>query len=400
MNKFIPILFAAFMLSTAPSFAQKRGAKAKVVQTVPEPTPEELEAQAIAIERETRIEEMLHSTRIVTFIDSAVVDKDDFLTHLKITQDAGRFTDPQTLFTNHEAQYVTGRGAFVNSLSSAVYFSAADSLGDVRLHAAFRDGAGWSVPQIIEGLDDFTYQDYPFLLADGITLYFSAAGDASLGGLDLFVTQYNNSTHQYVRPENLGFPFNSTANDYLLAIDEAAGVGVLVSDRRQPDDKVCIYWFIAEDNYLLYEYDEDDEASVAEAHNIAEITSIRKTQADKSAVDAARRRWKTSLADSNISTEKPCRFIINDDLLLTSLSQFKAPEARNAAEQWLTMSRQLDEFASHLDALRRDFAMTRSPKTSQQIVNLEVQMQQLRTEVSKLAKAYRQIEITARRLQM
>lgn len=396
MKKFICLVFAAFTLSALPSVAQKRGAKTKVTQKAPEPTPEELEAQAIAAAREKRIEEMLPGTRLVTFIDSAVVDKDDFLAHLQITTDAGRFTDPQTLFSDREAQYVTGRAAFVNSLSSAVYFSVSDSVGDVRLHAAFRNGGQWSAPQLLEGLEGFHYQDYPFLLSDGITLYFSAVNDESLGGLDLFATRYNNSTRQYVRPENLGFPFNSTANDYLLAIDESAGVGVLVSDRRQPDDKVCIYWFIAQENYPIFDYDEDDDDSVAEARRVAEIASIRQTQGNKAAVEAARRRWKESLADATLHAEKHLRFIINDDTVLSSLDQFKSTEARETANRWAEMSEQLEELSAQLEGLRGDYAQTRSQKAAQQIRNLEAQVQQLRNDVTKLAKAYRQQENSAR----
>lgn len=396
MKKFICFILAAFTLTAMPSSAQKRGAKTKVTQKAPEPTPEELEAQALAAQREKRIEEMLPGTRLVTFIDSAVVDKDDFLSHLQITADAGRFTDPQTLFSDREAQYVTGRAAFVNSLSSAVYFSVADTLGDVRLHAAFRNGGQWSAPQTLEGLDGFHYQDYPFLLSDGITLYFSADSEEGLGGLDLYATRYNNSTRQYVRPENLGFPFNSTANDYLLAIDETAGIGVLVSDRRQPDDKVCLYWFIAQENYNLFEFDEDDDDSIAEARSVAEIASIRQTQGNKTIVDAARRRWKECLADAKQHDVHQRRFIVNDDLVLTSLDQFKHTGARQAAESWATMSDQLEDFSTQLDELRGDYAQTRSQKAAQQILNLEVQVQQLRTEVAKLAKEYRQLENSAR----
>ena len=396
MKKFICLILVALAFFATPSYAQKRGGKSKVVQKAPEPTPEELAAQALAAERDRRIAEMLPGTRLVTFIDSAVVDKDDFLTRLQITNDAGRFTDPQTLFSDREAQYITGRAAFVNSISSAVYFSVADSTGDVRLHAAYRNGGQWSAPQKLEGLDGFHYQDYPFLLSDGITLYFSADNNESLGGLDLYATRYNNSTRQYVRPENLGFPFNSTANDYLLAIDESAGVGVLVSDRRQPDDKVCIYWFIAQDNYSLFNYDEDDEDSVAEALSIAELASIRQTQGDKAAVEAARTRWKEAMADNTEILEQHRRFIVSDALVLTSLEQFRDASARETAERWASLTDQLNELSAQLEGLRRDYSMTHSQKAAQHILNLEVQVQQLTTEVRKLAKEYRKLENSAR----
>lgn len=396
MKKYFWLILATFMISAFPASAQRRGAKQKVTQAVPEPTPEELAAKALEEQREKRIEEMLPGTRIVTFIDSAVVDKDDFLSHLQITADAGRFTDPQALFSDREAQYVTGRAAFINSLSSAVYFSVSDSLDDVRMHAAFRNGGHWSTPQMLEGLDGFSYQDYPFLLSDGITLYFSANSNESIGGLDLFVTRYNNSTRQFVRPENLGFPFNSTANDYLLAIDESAGIGVLVSDRRQPDDKVCIYWFIAQEDYALCDYDEDDENSIAETRSTAEIASIRNTQKDKSAVESARQRWKSALADAKQNIEKPRRFVINDDIVLTSLSQFQNANARQMAESWLEMSDQLEDLSRQLEGLRYNYGQSRTTKTAQQILNLEVQVQQLRSEVAKQAKSYRQLENSTR----
>lgn len=38
-------------------------------------------------------------------------------------------------------------------------------------------------------------------------------------------------------------PFNSTANEYLLAIDDYDTLGWLVTDRNQPADSVCIYTF-------------------------------------------------------------------------------------------------------------------------------------------------------------
>lgn len=397
MKQFICLFFAALMLSAIPSAAQKRGAKTKVIQKASEPTPEELEAQALAELREKRIEEMLPGTRLVTFIDSAVVDKDNFLSHLQITSEAGRFTDPQTLFSDRDAEHVTGCAAFINSLSSAVYFSVADTLGNVRMHAAFRNGRSWSSPQILEGIEGFTYQDYPFLLSDGITLYFSANSDEGIGGLDLYVTRYNNNTRQYVRPEKLGFPFNSTSNDYLLAIDESAGIGVLVSDRRQPDDKVCIYWFIAEDDYNLCDYDEDNEDSIAEIKRIAEIASIRQTQSDMAAVEAARQRWKGSLADAYRKSEKSCRFVINDGLVLTSVAEFQNADAQKTAGRWMELNDQYAELSRQLEDMRYEYAQTRSTKGAQQILNLEIQVQQLQTELSKLAKHFRLLENEARR---
>ena len=81
-------------------------------------------------------------------------------------------------------------------------------------------------------------------MADGVTLYFAAQGVNSMGGYDIFMSTFDLDKGVFYSPENIGLPFNSTANDYLLAIDDINHLGWLVTDRRQPEDKVCIYTFV------------------------------------------------------------------------------------------------------------------------------------------------------------
>lgn len=92
------------------------------------------------------------------------------------------------------------------------------------------------------------------MMADGMTLYFAAKGEESLGGYDIFVTRYNKSTGEFVRAENVGMPFNSPANDYLMAIDETCNIGWFVTDRNQTADNVCIYRFIPNETREVYDF--------------------------------------------------------------------------------------------------------------------------------------------------
>ena len=89
---------------------------------------------------------------------------------------------------------------------------------------------------------------YPFVLSDGVTIYYASKGNGSLGGYDLFVTRYNINSDTYLTPEQLGMPYNSPFNDYMMVIDEAKQLGWFVSDRYQPEGKVCVYLFIPNDN--------------------------------------------------------------------------------------------------------------------------------------------------------
>ena len=105
----------------------------------------------------------------------------------------------------------------------------------------------------MDELDGDDAQNYPFMLSDGITLYYAAVGVESFGGYDIFVTRYDMDEKKFLYPENLGMPFNSPANDYMLAIDEFNQLRWFFSDRNQTENKVCIYIFIKNDIRKEYE---------------------------------------------------------------------------------------------------------------------------------------------------
>ena len=87
---------------------------------------------------------------------------------------------------------------------------------------------------------------YEYDLASGSTtnLCKATANSTEMGGYDIFMSTFDLDKGVFYSPENIGLPFNSTANDYLLAIDDINHLGWLVTDRRQPEDKVCIYTFV------------------------------------------------------------------------------------------------------------------------------------------------------------
>ena len=396
LNNKIILILCLFLLfgSTAEAQRRKSGVKPKTPAVVVELTEEEKAEMEKAERRQKHAEEIIGSTRKVTFVDSLVTDKDNFIARLGLSDECGRFMAADRLFSADDPNCpVTGKIAFVNSLSSTVFFSAADTTDVVKLHAAYRNGNRWSAPSVLEGLDGFDYQDYPFVLADGVTMYFSAESDESLGGLDLYITRYNSATHQYVRPENLGFPFNSADNDYLLAVDEALGRGILVSDRRQPDDKVCIYWFMVEDEYETYELDPDDEEELEELKAYAEIASIVATQEDADAVSTIKQRWKQQKEKAVTATTQKWRFVINDATVYNSLEQFTNPQARKLAEEWTQADSQLKAFVDEQEQLRRDYSESRSQRLQQRLINLEAQISQLRHTAHTLEKQYRAAEL-------
>lgn len=359
----------------------------------PELTPEEIAAQKLAEERAKRMEEMLPNTRALVFVDSLVVDKDNFLSRLRIPAEVGHYVAPERLLPADKKKNSTGAAAFVSSLGNTAYYSTPDTLGNLHISQAYKNSNDWTEPLLIDELYGYEHQDYPFLLSDGVTLYFAATGDESIGGLDLFVTRYNEETRQYVRPQNLGFPYNSPANDYLLAIDEEVGIGALVTDRRQPDDKVCIYWFIAEGLRNIYDYEPEDEEAEEIVRGFAAISSIADTQEEhEDAIATLRQAWEAALAAENTSAVELYRFIISDRTVYTMLSEFVSEEARKAAKQWTEADSQLREMEIQQQQLRHSYASTRDEETASALRKLEIDLPRQRAHVKRIEKDYRAAE--------
>ncbi|MGZ5192150.1 MAG: hypothetical protein ACXWCZ_14165, partial [Flavisolibacter sp.] len=63
-------------------------------------------------------------------------------------------------------------------------------------------------------------ESYPYLTKDGNTLFFSSKGHNSMGGYDIFKCTRKDSLSPWSRPQNMGYPINSTYDDILFVPDE------------------------------------------------------------------------------------------------------------------------------------------------------------------------------------
>ncbi|MCG8410047.1 MAG: hypothetical protein MI739_02055 [Bacteroidales bacterium] len=100
-----------------------------------------------------------------------------------------------------------------------------------------RKGDGWSEP-INMGDDVNTSGDemFPFIDSKGI-LYFSSNGHLTIGGLDLFSAQKKGNRYMV---ENMGYPLNSSNDDFGIFILKDGKSGYFSSNRFDDDD---IYHF-------------------------------------------------------------------------------------------------------------------------------------------------------------
>ena len=294
----------------------------------------------------------------VMFIDSIVVDKASLLSAYPIGPEAGTLHTTRALNGIPDmdtANIPDGCLAYSTEMANKIYFTALGDSGRTTLRATYRMSDEWSTPMPLEGLPDDGDSNYPFMLSDGITFYFANNGEESIGGYDIFVTRFNSETGRFLKSDNVGMPFNSTANDYMMAIDELNGLGWFATDRRQPADSVCIYTFIWNEGRKEY-YDTDDLSPDA-VRRAADIVSIAESQTDADALRKARQNlFKLSMQEGDTPSGKAAAadfvLVIDDFTDYHRLADFHSPEAKDLYQQCLVCQDELTAIDKQLEEKR------------------------------------------------
>ncbi|CAN5521080.1 OmpA family protein [soil metagenome] len=101
-------------------------------------------------------------------------------------------------------------------------------------------GNTWSQPENLgPTVNTEGNEMFPFL-ANDTTLFFASDGHLGLGGLDIFETRNDNG--KWMEPINLGYPLNSSQDDFGYIIDSTGTNGYLSSTRNSSTDR--IYSFV------------------------------------------------------------------------------------------------------------------------------------------------------------
>ena len=317
---------------------------------------------------------MLRNTSRVCFIDSFRVSKNELFSTYIIGESTGSFYPSSAFFEDDSEGEV-----FLPETGQNILYSHMTPQGVFRFYTKFKSFDRWTDETPVSGLDTDGDLRYPFLQNDGVTIYYAASGSESMGGLDIFVSRYNTATGKYLKPENIGMPFNSEANDYLYVIDEDNNLGWFATDRRQPKDTVCVYVFIPNEHYPKFNYEDGDTLAI---HRAARLTSVAETQSDLTAVRSARQRLtllRYELAEK--SEQGSFTYIIDDVTTYHNLDDFKCPDAANMFQRWTELKQQYETDLAKLEKQRDDYAeASRQEKERMTSQLLEFEQKVLNTE--------------------
>lgn len=332
---------------------------------------------------------MMEKTEDVQIIDSVVVGKTDFLSAYTLSEESGKLTSFKDFFSTNEP---VASSVYMNQKGDKIYYAHPADSGSYCLFSQSKLIDKWGdEKQLRIGAGGGVDNNYPFVLSDGVTIYYASKGNGALGGYDLFVTRYNTNSDSYLAPEQLGMPFNSPFNDYMIVFDEAKGLGWFVSDRFQPDGSVCVYLFIPNSDHSRVE---SDDTEVKRAR--AAATSIRDSW--KPGSDYARlvELSHKDIPFGKVEVRKDFEFVINDNVVYYRPDEIKSPDAKNAYTKVVAMNKQIKELSGKLSALRDAYASGSSAKREQlkpSILEAEEQLDHLLAQLPDMEKQARNAEI-------
>lgn len=107
------------------------------------------------------------------------------------------------------------------------------SIGGTDLYKSQFENGRWTKPTNLGyTVNTAGNEMFPYIHHDG-ALYFSSDAHNSLGGLDVFIT-YNNG-QRWVQPENLNYPLNSSKDDFGFSLSKDDSSGFVTSSRASAD---------------------------------------------------------------------------------------------------------------------------------------------------------------------
>ncbi len=329
---------------------------------------------------------MLERVEQIEIVDSLSVDSLSFFEAYRLSPQAGRILPPDAL----QSIGASGAGplsvAYMPENNSEILWASTDTAGVYSLYGAgiLDDGTLDHPGPLSDNLAEGGSALFPFLMPDGMTLYFANNGENSLGGYDIFMTR--RSDDGYYQPQNVGMPYNSPDNDFLLAIDEASGLGWWATDRNHIPGKVTIYVFIPSQ---MRRNASPDDPNLAALAKLSDISLTRKPDTDYKALLEKRLPAENA---SSANKSKP-RFALDmgNGKVYTALSDFRSERARSAMLEYLAASVALRRHLEQEDALRAKYG-SGDRSVADAIVRSEAETSAMRTRIASLRNSVIRLE--------
>ena len=374
------IAIFSFFLLVLTSQAQRP--KAPVAKAAVKAAKGAKPAPVIPTAEDLNFAKLLQSTAKVMFIDSLVTDADDVLKHIPLSSSCGKISIKKSKDGKGNEYFYT------NEFEDKRYSSVLKDSCHV-LMVEERLGKRWDTAKKVEleGVEDIIC---PYMMSDGVTLYFAAkGGEDSMGLYDIYYTVYDSDSHSFYKPQSLGLPFNSFGDETYYIIDEFNDLGYLVSNRRQPEGKTCIYIFQPTETRETYDVENMPEI---ELDRLARLKDIKDSQKDEEVLKSALSRLSAASQVKSTKKNHSFEFIINEKLVYHNISDFRSSANQNQFPTYLIMKNNVETREKQLEDMRAKYH-NGNKTLADRIAQMEVEVFNARQKLNLTEKEIRNTEI-------
>ena len=316
----------------------------------------------------------------IVFIDSVIVDKSKLLAAYRQNSNTGYIntTDSDGSDSIPTIEFMSGKKDMKILTNKNIHT-------DLDLYRSNRYLSGWSDATALKGDINTPYdENFPFMLPDGVTIYFASNTiHDNLGGYDIFVSS-TNPEGVFLKPRNIGMPFNSSANDYLLVVDERQGIGYFASDRYLPTGKVAVYTF----KYNSVESD-DNKKDTDSIRKAALQISLKKSKRYDSEKDK-------QISDRDKNGKAKFNFLVKDNIVYSDYSDFQDSAALNGFRRLEQIQDSIKTIEKRLSAERKRYVSQEDSSEATSLITSitddEQTLRCLKNLVKRLTKEIRRLE--------
>lgn len=254
----------------------------------------------------------------------------------------------------------------------------------------------WSEPQRI--MPDVQDAAFPYMLSDGQTLYFASQTEPGLGHYDLFRANRDPETGEFMEPVNMGMPYNSPDDDFLLIVDEYSALGWLGTNRgREPRATAWPEFFYL---YLPGELRINYDADTPGIEELGELSTLYRLRAEGDTVPG----WRLTWAENADYTQKieamkklplalqrakkvdssdlfPEPYITSSGRVYHAYSELPDAASRQEAKDYFRRLKALRSAESELQQARADWQALRSQTAAETVQRAEQRVEKLRREL-------------------
>lgn len=115
--------------------------------------------------------------------------------------------------------------------------------GGMDIYKTTYSGGKWSAPENLGPTINTSGNDMaPFIHYNNRTLYFSSDGHTGMGGMDLFMSELDDSGH-WSQPVNFGYPINTAGDESSIIVAANGHTAIFSSERLKGFGKQDLYMF-------------------------------------------------------------------------------------------------------------------------------------------------------------